>query len=372
MIATDAEVWARLRLVQGRSNAELWEFVSAHSETLLTVGSGLGCSWVVQEVGVAPVHFTLHWDGAGLRIADTHGAGKVRVDGALIHADFRPLSGRVRIEFGNAAMVVETSSARAKSTLRDAAPLAARGTPIVASPPVKRTALESKAPGAVTPPASSPAPGDSAVPFVPKRPDSGRAPKPTLLGMAQAAPASTNPPPAANSSVPPPKRVAGASLADADQRTIQGFSSAGSVVKAPPSITVGSPSSTPPPQQLEPAYFEREVAPRAAVPREPSPRKPPASQPQPGTTLVVAHREESGRQYEPRGNESGFAAHPHNVPQTVVVLSPMGGAPAQPEVRQRNSSGYARRSLPPARHVAFAVAATVVTYAAWVYLLYHL
>lgn len=426
MIATDAEVWARLRLVQGRSNAELWEFVSAHSQTLLTVGSAPGCSWVVQEMGVAPVHFTLHWDGASLSIADTHSAGKVRVDGAPIRSDWRPLSGRARIDFGNAAMVVETSGARVdqgsardtaplppmssqarrasqppanaqvpgqpalKSTLLGVAPHAARGTPIVASVPTKRTVMESNAPivatppAAATPPASSPAPSDSSAPFVPKRPDSIRAPKPTLLGMAaQASPVTTNPPPATISASPAPKRVGGASLADGDQRTIQGFPSAGSVVQAPASITVtGSPSSTPPSHQIvEPQYLEREAAPQKAQPSQPS-------APQPGTTLVLAQREESGRQPRqsphdygapglgasglgaPGYGAPGFAAHPRNVPQTVVVLSPMG-TQDQPEIRPRNSR-YARRSVPPVKHVALAVIATVVTYAAWVYLLYHL
>jgi hypothetical protein len=105
-----AESWARLRLVQGDSTAQVWELMSSRGQTTLTVGSGPSSSWVVREEGVRPLHFSLHWDGSTLRIADTYGAGDVRVDGTQVTAQWRSLVGRVRIDFGKAAMVAETSS----------------------------------------------------------------------------------------------------------------------------------------------------------------------------------------------------------------------------------------------------------------------
>ena len=68
MTSSDAESWARLRLVQGESSAQVWELVASAGQTTLTVGSNPSCNWVVREEGVAPVHFSLHWDGATLRL----------------------------------------------------------------------------------------------------------------------------------------------------------------------------------------------------------------------------------------------------------------------------------------------------------------
>ncbi|MFT3925226.1 MAG: FHA domain-containing protein [Myxococcales bacterium] len=108
MTATDSEVLARMRLVQGRSAAQTREFTRSRGQTqLLTVGTDTECDWCVNEAGVAPVHFSLHWDGANLRIADTHGAGRVRVDGSLLGPEWRRLSGRMRIDFGNATIAVD-------------------------------------------------------------------------------------------------------------------------------------------------------------------------------------------------------------------------------------------------------------------------
>ena len=73
--ATHPEPWARLRLVQGESKARVWELVAARGQTLLTVGSNSACNWVVQAAGVQPIHFSLHWDGQVLKIADTHAGG---------------------------------------------------------------------------------------------------------------------------------------------------------------------------------------------------------------------------------------------------------------------------------------------------------
>src|SRR3954447_7227113 len=110
MTGTKAGVLARLRLVQGRSDADFREFSQARGQALLTVGADRRCDWCIEEAGVALVHFSLHWDGSSLRIADTHGAGNVRVDGKLLGPEWRGFSGRARIEFGRAEIVVETSA----------------------------------------------------------------------------------------------------------------------------------------------------------------------------------------------------------------------------------------------------------------------
>ncbi|MDB4985869.1 MAG: hypothetical protein JWN04_1047 [Myxococcaceae bacterium] len=118
MTASDAESWARLRLVEGESSAKKWELVSSVGHTTLTVGSNSDCTWVVRGEGVRPIHFSLHWDGSRLRVADVYSAGEVTIDGTALTSQWRPLSGRVRIEFGKAAMVVETSAALSSSPPR--------------------------------------------------------------------------------------------------------------------------------------------------------------------------------------------------------------------------------------------------------------
>lgn len=110
MTASNAESWARLRLVQGESSTQKWELTATQGNATVTVGTSPDCTWVVQDEGVRAVHFSLHWDGRTLRIADVYSAGDVRVDGALLSSQWLPLLGRVRIEFGNAAMVAESAS----------------------------------------------------------------------------------------------------------------------------------------------------------------------------------------------------------------------------------------------------------------------
>jgi hypothetical protein len=110
MTASDAESWAKLRLVEGNSSAMKWELVSSLGHTTLTVGSNSDCTWVVRADGVRPIHFSLHWDGGTLRAADVYSAGDVRVDGQALTSQWKPLLGRTRIEFGRAAMVVEASA----------------------------------------------------------------------------------------------------------------------------------------------------------------------------------------------------------------------------------------------------------------------
>ncbi len=86
------------------------ELAGALGHTTLTVGQSPGCDWIVRGVGVAPVHFSLHWDGSVLRIADVYGAGGVSVDGAAVGAQWRALGARSRIDFGKATIEIETLS----------------------------------------------------------------------------------------------------------------------------------------------------------------------------------------------------------------------------------------------------------------------
>jgi len=208
--------------VQGDSSAQVWELVAARGQTTLTVGSGPSSSWVIRADGVRPLHFSLHWDGDTLGVADTYGAGDVRADGSPVTAQWRSLSGRMRIEFGKAAMVAETSASvpqdpshplepgplppmaeasppgeaapvqsvsvqrMRKATLIGVSPLANGGVGMghVPGAPVMGGAAAS------TPRASGsePRPADTAS-LQPARPDSERTRKPTLLGMAITLPA---------------------------------------------------------------------------------------------------------------------------------------------------------------------------------------
>ena len=116
MTASDAESWAKLRLVEGESSAKQWELVSSVGHTTMTVGCSEDCTWVVRGEGVRSIHFSLHWDGSRLRAADVYSAGDVRVDGVDLTPQWRALNGttgEVRIEFGKAVMVIETSTAAA-------------------------------------------------------------------------------------------------------------------------------------------------------------------------------------------------------------------------------------------------------------------
>jgi hypothetical protein len=159
---------------------------------------------------VRPLHFSLHWDGATLRIADTYGAGDVRLDGVPVTAQWRAIAGRVRIDFGKAAMVAETSAsaeseahplepsplppmaagpAQHKSTLMGVSPLAS-------DPPVELVtprSTESSPPktSASSPPNGSDSnpPGEGTGSFRVARPsDSERVRKATLMGIAISAP----------------------------------------------------------------------------------------------------------------------------------------------------------------------------------------
>lgn len=254
--------------MQGESSAEKWELVSSLGHTTLTVGSGADCNWVVREEGVRPLHFSLHWDGNTLRVADVYSAGDVRVDGALLTSQWRPLLGRVRLDFGNAAMVVETSatvpgqadhpldlgrpktvssqpprSASANETLLGVAPKAG-GAPV----------LHGYVPGRPSsqPPAAAGGP-DLIRPS--SRASADRSMKATLVGGIVVGPGS-QPPPSSPSAAPSPAvRVVGtpSSMAPKPGRdlgpktnaTLMGFSVVDQLrgaVGTQPSVQVGSPS----------------------------------------------------------------------------------------------------------------------------------
>ncbi|MEM6954137.1 MAG: FHA domain-containing protein [Myxococcota bacterium] len=102
--------WARIQLVQGASNAGLWDLSSQQPEARVAVGSAPSSSWVVE--GIAPHHFDFYWDGQALWVSPA--GGDLRVDGERVSA-WRQLVGRCRLEFSGAAMLVETSAAIAAS-----------------------------------------------------------------------------------------------------------------------------------------------------------------------------------------------------------------------------------------------------------------
>jgi len=265
--APDAEPFARLRLVKGQSTAELWELVGSSGHTLLTVGASGECNWVVREQGVAPIHFSLHWDGRALRIADVHGAGNLRVDGSIVTGDWRVLEGAARVEFGQAAIVVETSASRASDSGhpldRASQPLSGPAAGDVDGFRQRRSSDSLRAPKptlmglASSLPPSAPAGPTSAPPSAAVVQGSA---KQTLLGVGQGhligayVPSSSRPvsapssaPPSAAPSSPPGPRSAGrSSLAHGDQRTIQGFPAVGAVRELP-----GHSSSSVPPGRRE-------------------------------------------------------------------------------------------------------------------------
>jgi hypothetical protein len=268
MTPSDAEAWARLRLVQGRANAQLWELVQSAGQSTLTVGASAGCSWPVADRGVAPIHFTLHWDGRHLHAADTYGAGDVRVDGEPLDRQFRVLTGRSRIDFGHAAIVVETSIHNPSEPAHplDPGPLPAPAAGVSRSSPPRShahqtTLLGVSAMAPVRGMVGQPAPSEQAPSS--SRPPHGSAPKGTLMGMtpvpdkAAGAPSSMGSGAGVQNGVRSARGMgatlmgvgadviaaavanaraataASASLADGDQRTAQGFPADGQRVSPP-------------------------------------------------------------------------------------------------------------------------------------------
>jgi hypothetical protein len=108
--------WARVRLLKGDSAGGLWDVSSDIPEARIAIGTDPQCGWVVKGSGVAPFHFEIYWDGQVLWAGNSAGAPDVRVDGEPL-GDWRPISGRARIEFGRAAMLVEASDAVARASV---------------------------------------------------------------------------------------------------------------------------------------------------------------------------------------------------------------------------------------------------------------
>lgn len=410
MSAGDPESWARLRLAQGESTALTLELTSSLGATTLTVGQSPGCDWIVREAGVAPVHFSLHWDGSVLRIADVYGAGGVRADGVLTGAQWRALTGRVRVDFGKAAIIVETGSAHAGGPANDPTPL-----PPISSEPKRGSArpLAKATLLGVAPIDASTLPPHMRGAVAQDEAEVGvaRSHKPTLLGISDAPPPPVSPStaPRAPGSIPPGKvpasapppnatlmgiglnpnlgvgagrRVGGGSLGDEDQRTIQGFPQnaqragapsipAGAEPREQRSTQQGSPSGSPPPGRGEeairvptgtPAGSQRPAAPRAAAPQAAGPRgvgwhetpgeyePSPARQPVPQAVLVD----------EPRRYEDPRRAAPNRHAEGV------------PGTREPGSMDSRRpKSRIPWRYLGVG-ALTAVAYFAWLYLLDHL
>lgn len=112
--------WARIQLVQGTSSAGLWDLSSQMNEARVAVGSSPPANWVVDGPSVAPQHFEFYWDGLALWISPPQG-GDVTVDGERVQT-WRQLVGRCRLEFGGAAMLVETSASVAAVGAEQGAP----------------------------------------------------------------------------------------------------------------------------------------------------------------------------------------------------------------------------------------------------------
>lgn len=90
------------------------------NEARVAVGSSPPANWVVEGPTVAPQHFEFYWDGLALWISPPQG-GDVTVDGERVQT-WRQLVGRCRLEFGGAAMLVETSASVAAVGAEQGAP----------------------------------------------------------------------------------------------------------------------------------------------------------------------------------------------------------------------------------------------------------
>lgn len=338
MTAGDAEVLASLRLVQGRSDSRRMEFGKSSPQALVTVGSDPSCDWLVEEMHVAPIAFSLHWDGSSLRVADTHGAGRLRVDGTAVGNDWRRIGGRARVDFGNAAIVIEAFSPKHEA--------GAWG------PTAYQISRPEAVPNSVFPPSGktlSNSPPSSSV-----RPASNEA---------------SGGKPGGNGSTRPPRPVGGTSLADLDQRTMQGYVMPARAVHVVGSVTIAgmATETAPEPPTPQAILVTGDAASRPALALDASPV---------GTSLVVQRAEEpdSRVSYGSRSAEPVLAGQGRNLPSTVLVLSPVAGSAE--DVGLPHPPPQLKRSTAPQPHgwgaVALGLASTVVVYLCWIYLLYNL
>lgn len=406
MAASNAESWARLRLVQGESSAQKWELLASQGHVTLTVGSNADCTWVVREEAVRPIHFSVHWDGSTLRVADVYNAGDVRVDGALLGSQWRPLLGRMRVEFGKAAIVVETGSGVAarsdapsgpptqpfqaeiapdakRASTTERAPRNPKGTLIGVVPStVLPSYLQVPASGSSVPPASESA-----------RPRNEGSLKATLVGGVGMgnAPGSNKPKPNATlmgfnvaelvhgvihaTPVQPGVSGSGSSLADADQRTVQGYPNGEKASSVPPS----NPSSIPgrrmtqkgvisrPPGVLEGAVSHAPVRPIPATPA-----------PLPNERIGAAWQEvpeaEAFVPEPPAPAPEPTVPRPPRSPRVSGAGWDIGERLSELPTQMRDGSSFAtarrRRRGFPWRYVGVLLL-TAVAYFAWLYLLDH-
>ncbi len=218
MNASAAEPGARLGIVQGQSQRDRWELSSTAGPAMIVVGSSASCSWVVEGVGVAPLHFSLYWDGQTLRISRSPGAPELHVDGELVWHSWRVLGGPARIQFGEAAIIVETSTGAGATTTPSGpgpeSPVTVSVGGSISSPPPERndTGRDATRPDSTRP---TPAPG---------RPSSDRPAPRSFVSASRAAaedhayPTKSTPPAAA----PPEMRPIAAPISEHQGRPFPG------------------------------------------------------------------------------------------------------------------------------------------------------
>lgn len=105
--------WARVRLTRGRSRQQVWDVDSGTEPTVLIAGSGSRADWRIQASGVAGAHLELLWDGSRLWLHPLDGT--CSVDGIPV-SDWRQLTGRTRVEIGDAALIADASESAEVST----------------------------------------------------------------------------------------------------------------------------------------------------------------------------------------------------------------------------------------------------------------
>ena len=98
--------WSRVQVAQGETAATIWDLAEGVPPTQLIVGCGQTAGWHVGAAAVAAEHFALYWDGLALFVHPV--TADIFVDGEKI-LGWRQLVGKCRVEFGHAAMTVESS-----------------------------------------------------------------------------------------------------------------------------------------------------------------------------------------------------------------------------------------------------------------------
>lgn len=91
--------WAELRLLRGDGPSQVP--FHAYEPICLSVGSDPRAGLVIDARGVAPVHFTLVWDGVHLWLEDALRLGCTRVNGSTLN-EWRCVQGQAVATFGAA------------------------------------------------------------------------------------------------------------------------------------------------------------------------------------------------------------------------------------------------------------------------------